>query len=46
MGTLRNGGNGTFIGKAGSFIVSSWKDISYMKKLIVEQRARTRISIC
>lgn len=31
MGTLRNGGNGTFIGKAGSFIGSTWKDISYMK---------------
>ena len=31
MGTLRNGGNGTFIGKAGSFIGSTWRDISYMK---------------
>jgi hypothetical protein len=31
MGILRNGGNGTFIGKAGSFIGSTWKGISYMK---------------
>lgn len=31
MGTIRNGGNGAFSGKAGSFIGSSWKDISYLK---------------
>lgn len=31
MGTIRNGGNGAFLGKAGSFIGSTWRDISYMK---------------
>jgi len=31
MGTIRNGGNGAFSGKAGSFIGSTWKNISYMK---------------
>lgn len=31
MGTIRNGGNGAFSGKAGSFIGSSWRDISYMR---------------
>ena len=31
MGTIRNGGNGAFSGKAGSFIGSSWKNINYMK---------------
>lgn len=33
MGTIRNGANGGFSGKAGSFIGSSWKDISYIKGL-------------
>jgi hypothetical protein len=28
MGTIRNGGNGAFSGKAGSFIGSSWRDIN------------------
>ena len=31
MGTIRNGGNGAFSGKAGSFIGCNWSDISYMK---------------
>jgi len=31
MGTIRNGGNGAFSGKAGSFIGSSWRDINYMR---------------
>lgn len=31
MGTIRNGGNGTFSGKAGSFIGSNWKNINYIK---------------
>jgi len=31
MGTIRNGGNGAFSGKAGSFIGSSWKNIDYIK---------------
>lgn len=31
MGTIRNGGNGAFSGKAGSFIGSTWKGISYIK---------------
>ncbi len=31
MGTIRNGGNGAFSGKAGSFIGSTWRDISYIK---------------
>jgi len=33
MGTIRNGGNGAFSGKAGSFIGSSWRDINYIKGL-------------
>ncbi|MGB4400009.1 MAG: DUF6266 family protein [Daejeonella sp.] len=33
MGRIRNGGNGAFSGKAGSFIGSSWRDISYIKGL-------------
>lgn len=33
MGTIRNGGNGAFSGKAGSFIGSSWQNIAYMKGL-------------
>lgn len=33
MGTIRNGGNGAFSGKAGSFIGSSWRNISYIKGL-------------
>ena len=31
MGTIRNGGNGGFSGKAGSFIGSNWKSIDYIK---------------
>ncbi len=31
MGRIRNGGNGAFSGKAGSFIGSSWRDINYIK---------------
>ncbi len=31
MGTIRNGGNGAFSGKAGSFIGSSWRDINYIR---------------
>lgn len=31
MGTIRNGGNGAFSGKAGSFIGSNWKNVSYIK---------------
>ena len=31
MGTIRNGGNGAFSGKAGSFIGSSWKNVDYIK---------------
>lgn len=31
MGSIRNGGNGAFSGKAGSFIGSSWRDINYIK---------------
>ena len=31
MGTIKNGGNGAFSGKAGSFIGSSWKGIDYIK---------------
>lgn len=31
MGTIRNGGNGAFSGKAGSFIGSSWNKIDYIK---------------
>lgn len=31
MGTIRNGGNGAFSGKAGSFIGSNWRDINYIK---------------
>lgn len=31
MGTIRNGGNGAFSGKAGSFIGSRWRDINYIK---------------
>jgi hypothetical protein len=33
MGTIRNGGNGAFSGKAGSFIGSNWRDINYIKGL-------------
>jgi len=33
MGTIRNGGNGAFSGKAGSFIGSSWRDINYIEGL-------------
>lgn len=33
MGTIRNGANGGFSGKAGSVIGSSWKDIDYIKGL-------------
>ncbi|RYD92620.1 MAG: hypothetical protein EOP54_20510 [Sphingobacteriales bacterium] len=33
MGTIRNGANGGFSGKAGSVIGSSWNDISYIKGL-------------
>ncbi|MES3016401.1 MAG: DUF6266 family protein [Bacteroidota bacterium] len=33
MGSIRNGGNGAFSGKAGSFIGSSWRDINYIKGL-------------
>ena len=31
MATIRNGGNGAFSGKAGSFIGSSWNNVTYMK---------------
>lgn len=31
MGRIRNGGNGAFSGKAGSFIGSNWRDINYIK---------------
>lgn len=31
MGIIRNGGNGAFSGKAGSFIGSNWKNVSYIK---------------
>lgn len=31
MGTIRNGGNGAFSGKAGSFIGSSWNGVDYIK---------------
>ncbi len=31
MGTIRNGGNGAFSGKAGSFIGANWKNIDYIK---------------
>ncbi len=31
MGTIRNGGNGAFSGKAGSFIGSTWNSVSYIK---------------
>lgn len=31
MGTFRNGGNGAFSGKTGSFIGSNWSDINYIK---------------
>lgn len=33
MGTIRNGANGGFSGKAGSIIGSSWRDINYIKGL-------------
>lgn len=33
MGTIRNGANGGFSGKAGSVIGSRWNDISYIKGL-------------
>jgi len=33
MGTIRNGANGGFKGKAGSIIGSSWKSINYIKGL-------------
>ena len=33
MATIKNGGNGAFSGKAGSFVGSSWKNISIMKGL-------------
>lgn len=33
MGTIRNGANGGFSGKAGSVIGSSWNNISYIKGL-------------
>jgi hypothetical protein len=33
MGTIRQGANGGFSGKAGSVVGSSWKDISYIKGL-------------
>lgn len=33
MGTIRNGANGAFKGKAGSVIGSSWKSIDYIKGL-------------
>lgn len=33
MGTIRNGANGGFSGKAGSVIGSSWNDVSYIKGL-------------
>ncbi|WP_134089168.1 DUF6266 family protein [Olivibacter sp. XZL3] len=33
MGTIRNGANGGFKGKAGSVIGSSWKSINYIKGL-------------
>src|SRR5690606_30349996 len=33
MGTIRNGANGGFKGKAGSVIGSSWKSIDYIKGL-------------
>lgn len=33
MGTIRNGANGRFSGKAGSVIGSSWKGIDYIKGL-------------
>lgn len=31
MGIIRNGGNGAFSGKAGSFIGSNWKNVDYIK---------------
>lgn len=31
MGIIRNGGNGAFLGKAGSYIGSRWRDINYIK---------------
>ncbi len=31
MGIIRNGGNGAFSGKAGSFIGSNWKKVNYIK---------------
>lgn len=51
MGTIRNGANGGFSGKAGSIIGSSWNNINYIKGLPklskkpasqkqIEQRAR------
>lgn len=33
MGTIRQGANGSFRGKAGSVIGSSWKGIDYIKGL-------------
>jgi len=33
MGTIKNGANGGFSGKAGSVVGSRWKDISYIKGL-------------
>lgn len=33
MGTIRNGANGGFSGKAGSIIGSSWNDVNYIKGL-------------
>jgi len=39
MGTIRNGANGGFKGKAGSVIGSSWKSINYIKGLY---KKRTR----
>jgi hypothetical protein len=33
MGTIRNGANGGFSGKAGSVIGSSWNDVNYIKGL-------------
>ncbi len=33
MGTIRNGANGGFSGKAGSVVGSRWKDVNYIKGL-------------
>ncbi len=43
MGIIRNGGNGAFSGKAGSFIGSNWRDIHYIKGIPrISKKPKTR----